>query len=255
MAGKHNKFNDLTGTCRGLSTTVLGLALLLGSTLALPAAARDDDRSRGSDEKKLTAEATESASGDSEIPSVLDSETEAMRALRLALYKQVNKARGGVGARRVERDAGFEAIAIEHARDMVERRYMAHRSPEGDGPRERVMAKFPDFIGIAGENIAMRTIRPREDADDTALAAVEAWIDSAPHRRNLFDQRHGHVGLGAAENGRAVYIVMLLASEPSLRPLPEPETEPEPDTEAGPGPETDDAADADPDADGLSPRP
>ncbi|WP_422364634.1 CAP domain-containing protein [Pyruvatibacter mobilis] len=249
MAGKHNKFNDLTGTCRGLSATALGLALLLGSTLALPAAARDDDRSRGSDEKKLTAEATESASGDSDITSVLDSET--MRALRLALYKQVNKARGGVGARRVERDAGFEAIAIEHARDMVERRYMAHRSPEGDGPRERVMAKFPDFIGIAGENIAMRTIRPREDADDTALAAVEAWIDSAPHRRNLFDQRHGHVGLGAAENGRAVYIVMLLASEPSLRPLPEPE----PETEAGPGPETDDAADADPDADGLSPRP
>lgn len=164
-------------------------------------------------------------------------ETESLSKLRRALYTEVNRARSSVGARRVKRDTGFEAIAREHARDMVARTYMSHRSPEGDGPRERVLAKFPDFIGIAGENIAMRSIRPNESVEDTALAAVEAWIDSAPHRKNLYDQRHGHVGLAAAENGRAIYIVMLLASEPSLRPpppKPEPQDAPNPDNEAPP---------------------
>lgn len=157
-------------------------------------------------------------------------ETQEIRTLRQALYKAVRRARSNSGARRVEQDEGFETIARRHARDMVERGYMAHRSPEGDGPRERVFAVFPDFVGIAGENIAMRSIRPDEDADDTALAAVEAWIDSPPHRKNLLDQRHGHVGIGVADNGKATYIVMLLASEPSYRPPPPPE--PRPDVES-----------------------
>lgn len=157
-------------------------------------------------------------------------ETEEVSELRKALYKAVSRARKSMGARKVQQDEGFETIARRHARDMVERGYMAHRSPDGDGPRERVFAIFPDFIGIAGENIAMRRIRPDESAADTALGAVEAWIDSPPHRKNLLDQRHGHVGIGVADNGRATYIVMLLASEPSYRPPPPPEPRPDPST-------------------------
>ncbi len=162
-------------------------------------------------------------------------ETDEIRTLRKALYKAVRRARSSSGARHVEQDEGFETIARRHALDMVERGYMAHRSPEGDGPRERVYAIFPDFVGIAGENIAMRSIRPDEDADETALAAVEAWMDSPPHRKNMLDQRHGHVGIGVADNGKATYIVMLLASEPSYRPPPPPE--PRPDIESIPGAE------------------
>ncbi len=154
-------------------------------------------------------------------------ETEEISELRKALYKAVSRARKSRGARQVKQDEGFETIARRHARDMVERGYMDHRSPEGDGPRERVFAIFPDFVGVAGENIAMRSIRPDESAADTALGAVEAWIDSPPHRKNLLDQRHGHVGIGVADNGRATYIVMLLASEPSYRPPPPPEPRPE----------------------------
>gem|GEM_PF-6128170 len=199
--------------------------MIAGLGLAMPqAVAQSGERNshRAAQEQSLPSNATnadEASAEPEEAP-----ETEEISTLRKALYTAVRKARSSSGARYVARDEGFEAIARRHARDMVERGYMAHRSPDGDGPRERVLGVFPDFIGIAGENIAMRTIRPDETAAQTALAAVEAWIDSAPHRKNLLDQRHGHVGIGAADNGRAVYIVMLLASEPSLRP-PEPEAE------------------------------
>jgi uncharacterized protein YkwD len=229
-----------------LSSKKLGAGLAAGALVAAlaaagvmsganPSFARDGDKRSTAHEKKYLPPDPEIAA---HAASLRDSESENLRALRLALYKEVNKARRSVGARQVERDAGFEAISIEHARDMVARTYMAHRSPEGDGPRERIMDKFPDFTGSAGENIAMRRIHPREDAQETALAAVEAWIDSPPHRKNLYEQRYGHVGLGAADNGRAVYIVMMLASEPSLRPLPEPE----PETEPGPAPAGADAS-------------
>ncbi len=165
-----------------------------------------------------------------EVP-VEEPETEAISELRQALYKAVNATRASAGARPVDRDSGFESVVRAHARDMVARTYMAHRSPDGDGPRERVLARFPDFLGIAGENIAMRTHREGESAADTATAAVEAWMDSPPHRKNLLDQRHGFAGISAADNGRAIYIVMLLTSEPSLRP-PEPDPIPQPRPES-----------------------
>jgi len=213
----------------------LGAVLLAGLMVAATghAAFAQGDRNPA----RTAPSVTESSSTASKAePEQQDApETEEVSTLRKALYTAVRRARSSSGARNVKRDEGFETIARRHARDMVERGYMDHRSPEGDGPRERVYAVFPDFVGIAGENIAMRSIRPDEDADDTALAAVEAWIDSPPHRKNLLDQRHGHVGIGVADNGKATYIVMLLASEPSYRPPPPPE--PRPDIESAPGAE------------------
>ncbi len=209
------------------------IALMVATSIGLDAtspAAAQSIKPSGQLERDAadTADHTDTDDPEAEEEPEDEPETEEISELRKALYKAVSRARKSMGAREVEQDEGFETIARRHARDMVERGYMAHRSPEGDGPRERVFAIFPDFVGIAGENIAMRRIRPDESAADTALGAVEAWVDSPPHRKNLLDQRHGHVGIGVADNGRATYIVMLLASEPSYRPPPPPEPRPEP---------------------------
>ncbi|MGD1934717.1 MAG: CAP domain-containing protein [Candidatus Phaeomarinobacter sp.] len=212
---------------QALIRTVLVATMATGSAHAAHA---QGDRNPGS-ARGDAAETTSDAAASTEKKDA--AETEEISSLRQALYTAVRRARSSSGARKVDRDEGFETSARRHARDMVERRYMDHRSPDGDGPRERVLAIFPDFIGIAGENIAMRSVRPDEDADDTALAAVEAWTDSPPHRKILLDQRHGHVGSGVADNGRATYIVLLLASAPSYRPPPPPEPRPEPETVPG----------------------
>lgn len=209
----------------------LMVAAAIGLGTASTAAAQSIRPS--SQHEREAAEAAERANTDdpeAEEEPQDEPETEEISELRKALYKAVSRARKSMGARKVQQDEGFETIARRHARDMVERGYMDHRSPDGDGPRERVFAIFPDFIGIAGENIAMRRIRPDESPADTALGAVEAWVESPPHRKNLLDQRHGHVGIGVADNGRATYIVLLLASEPSYRPPPPPEPRPDPGT-------------------------
>lgn len=218
----------------------LMVATLLGHGATSPAAAQSIKQSSQLEREAAdTADRADTDDPEAEEEPQDEPETEEISELRKALYTAVSRARKSMGARKVEQDEGFETIARRHARDMVERGYMAHRSPEGDGPRERVFAVFPDFIGIAGENIAMRRIRPDESAADTALGAVEAWVDSPPHRKNLLDQRHGHVGIGVADNGRATYIVMLLASEPSYRPPPPPEPRPEPSSVMIENPSTD----------------
>lgn len=147
------------------------------------------------------------------------------QALRDALYVEVNRARKAAGAEPVMRDTGFEDVAGRHADDMAARGYMAHQTPEGLTPRDRLTARFPDYIGVLGENLALRSHRPDETAAQAALATVEAWLDSAPHRRNMLDPRHTHAGLAAASGPLAVYVVMLLGSESSLAAPPPPEGE------------------------------
>lgn len=225
----HHPIEVISRSARVVALVALMAATSIGPGATSPAAAQSiKPSSQLERETENAADRADTDGPEAEEEPQDEPETEEISELRKALYTAVSRARKSMGARKVEQDEGFETIARRHARDMVERGYMAHRSPEGDGPRERVFAVFPDFIGIAGENIAMRRIRPDESAADTALGAVEAWVDSPPHRKNLLDQRHGHVGIGVADNGRATYIVMLLASEPSYRPPPPPEPRPEP---------------------------
>lgn len=229
LKASHHPIDVISRPAHIAALVALMVATLIALGATSPAAAQSIKPGNQLEREAAgAAESTDTDDPEAEEEPQDEPETEEISELRKALYKAVSRARKSMGARKVEQDEGFETIARRHARDMVERGYMAHRSPDGDGPRERVFAIFPDFVGVVGENIAMRSIRPDESAADTALGAVEAWVDSPPHRKNLLDQRHGHVGIGVADNGRATYIVMLLASEPSYRPPPPPEPRPEP---------------------------
>ncbi|CDO60169.1 hypothetical protein BN1012_Phect1956 [Candidatus Phaeomarinobacter ectocarpi] len=224
----HHPIDVISRPALVAALVALMVATSFGQDATSPAAAQSvKPSSQIEPETAEAADRTDTDDPEAEEEPRDEPETEEISELRKALYKAVSRARKSMGARKVKQDEGFETIARRHARDMVERVYMDHRSPEGDGPRERVFAIFPDFDGIIGENIAMRRIQPDASAAETALAAVEAWIGKVAHRENLLDQRHGHIGIGVADNGRATYIVMLLASEPSYRPPPPPEPRPE----------------------------
>lgn len=163
--------------------------------------------------------------------------------LEAALYKEINRVRAAAGAGPVYRDIGFEELARGHAEDMAARGYQSHVSPDGDGVRERLMGRFPDYIGAVGENIAVRGIRRNRTAEQRAAAAVDSWLDSPPHRENMLNPRHNWVGIGEAQDARVLLLVTLFGSETSglpdpSAPLPEPEAAddaPEQDGEAGGG--------------------
>ena len=81
----------------------------------------------------------------------------------------------------------LEEAATNKARDMLEKDYWAHSSPEGDSPWiffQQVNYQYQ----VAGENLA-------RDFYDTE-AMLKAWMNSKTHRENILDKRYEEIGIG-----------------------------------------------------------
>jgi len=84
-------------------------------------------------------------------------------------------------------DALLVRSARSHARDMVERGYFAHESPEGLTPFDRM--REAGFRGCTmAENIAAGQPSP--------ASVVEGWRDSPGHCANMLDSRFEQIGVG-----------------------------------------------------------
>jgi uncharacterized protein YkwD len=82
----------------------------------------------------------------------------------------------------------LDRIAQEHAEDMLARSYFGHQTPEGLGPSER--ARADGYRAGIGENIVEQRFSTQE--------ALEAWLNSPGHRRNILDPTSREMGLGLA---------------------------------------------------------
>ena len=102
-----------------------------------------------------------------------------------------NQARAKAGCRPVKVDKRLAAAAQKHSRDMVERRYFEHDSPDGHSFADRESAEgYPD---PGGENIAY--------GQKTAREVVTDWMHSASHRRNILDCSFTRIGVGLDSRG------------------------------------------------------
>jgi uncharacterized protein YkwD len=82
----------------------------------------------------------------------------------------------------------LDRVAQEHAEDMLARSYFGHRTPEGLDPSGRALAA--GYASGIGENIVEQRF--------SAGAALEAWLSSPGHRRNILDPSCREMGLGLA---------------------------------------------------------
>jgi uncharacterized protein YkwD len=100
----------------------------------------------------------------------------------------------------IRRDAGLtpfapnpllDRVSQEHAEDMLMRSYSGHQTPEGLGPSDR--ARADGYRAGIGENIVEQRFSVEE--------ALEAWLRSPGHRRNILDPGCREMGLGLALGG------------------------------------------------------
>jgi uncharacterized protein YkwD len=96
----------------------------------------------------------------------------------------LERAKAGCAALRVEPE--LQTAAQLHSRDMADRRYFSHTSPEGRGPGDRAAAQ--GYATWSGENIA--------SGYPTPAAVVAAWMNSAGHRANILNCRSRSTGVG-----------------------------------------------------------
>ncbi|MEU8522919.1 sigma-70 family RNA polymerase sigma factor [Streptomyces sp. NBC_01216] len=132
--------------------------------------------------------------------------TPASTAARPSLARQVadlvNAHRAEARCAPLRLDDRLTAAARAHARDMVDRGYFEHESPEGRHADDRIAAAGYD-VGPWAENLHRG---PRG-----AATVVEDWMDGSIHEENMLDCRYRDMGLAAVPGPQGTVWVQTLA--------------------------------------------
>ncbi|MCW5848585.1 MAG: CvpA family protein [Anaerolineae bacterium] len=113
----------------------------------------------------------------------LDAEEEMLRL--------VNEERGRVGIAALVMDDRLRALAQTHSRDMFQRGYFSHYTPDRLSPFDR-MDQFGIRYLTAGENLALAP---------TTQAAMRGLMNSPGHRANILSPSFRRIGIGAMDGG------------------------------------------------------
>ena len=119
------------------------------------------------------------------------------RALVRAVFCEVNSMRAAHELRSLRRSGRLSRAAGRHARDMLRRRYFAHRSPEGTSVLRRVRRAGYGADGqavVAGELIGLGFAGVPWPL--TPVRLVWKWLASPSHRRVLVSRHFRELGIG-----------------------------------------------------------
>lgn len=122
---------------------------------------------------------------------------ESAAAAEQAVLCLVNAERKQQGLRTLDADKRLRTAARAHARDMVQRAYFAHESPDGRTITDRIRATgyLDDANGwTVGENLAWGA-----GALSSPRSIVVSWMNSAGHRENLLRRSFREAGFGVVE--------------------------------------------------------
>lgn len=109
-------------------------------------------------------------------------------SMRAAVIRLTNVERAKVGCPALRSNAALNRAAQRHSSDMAHHGFVEHTGTDGSS-----LANRAEEAGYTG----WRTLAENVLADrDTAVAAVDSWMDSAEHRANIFNCSLTHVGIG-----------------------------------------------------------
>lgn len=108
-----------------------------------------------------------------------------------AALQLVNAARAESGLGDLVLDNALSAAAESHAEDLARREIMSHYGEDGSSPHDRAEASGYQAIRI-GENVS--------GGQRSTAEAIDAWLDSAPHRRTLLMPEARDMGIALVED-------------------------------------------------------
>lgn len=102
-------------------------------------------------------------------------------------------------------DRALTQVAVDHASNMVRWGYFSHVTPDGETLRDRVRAGGVPATEV-GENIQRNSHPP----DEAIPVALEWFMSSSPHRRNILHPTHNRIGVGIVEGPPGMYTIVLV---------------------------------------------
>jgi uncharacterized protein YkwD len=103
----------------------------------------------------------------------------------------INQEREIRGLSEIKMDDPLREVAREHSKDMFERGYFSHYTPEGLSPFDRLRNAGIIYV-YAGENLAL--------APDVKKAE-QGLMDSEGHRENILNPNFNKIGIGVIDAG------------------------------------------------------
>lgn len=144
------------------------------------------------------------------------------------LHAQINKVRKKHGLAALAWSDALTRIAVKHSRDMANRNYLSHDSPEGKDFSFRYrqggyvcVIRVGKMVYTGAENIAlshlynsMTTVNGIayfnwNSAQEIAQRTVDGWMNSPGHRENILMPDWQHEGIGIeieSSPGNKIYI-------------------------------------------------
>ncbi len=137
----------------------------------------------------------------------VDATRERASTIEQVVMSLTNDVRIGRRLPRLDASAALAAIARRHSRDMLDRGYFDHCTPEGLHSSDRI-ARGGLTFDATGENIYMVKDAGAGPAD-LASAMVSGWMKSRGHRANILAPDYRVVGVGVAATSRIVLATQL----------------------------------------------
>jgi uncharacterized protein YkwD len=128
-------------------------------------------------------------------------------SLERQAFVLVNKKREENGLRDLEWSDQLESVARLHSDNMAEYQFFSHKGLDNKYVSDRADAAHVGAWRSIGENIAFM-----RGFSDPVAEAVELWLDSASHRRNLMDPnwKESAIGVGVAQDGSVYFTQVFL---------------------------------------------
>lgn len=141
--------------------------------------------------------------------------------VKTVLFDLVNKERKGLGMEPLKENPQLDQAAYLKAKDILEKDYFSHWSPEGISPW--YWFKISNYqYKAAGENLAIGFLDSEE--------VYQAWLNSPSHRANLLNPAYKEMGIAILKGdfqGNETTVVVQLFGTPLAEEKPKVITEPE----------------------------
>ncbi|MDF2865277.1 MAG: SCP-like extracellular [Clostridia bacterium] len=113
------------------------------------------------------------------------------------VLKYINEARAANSLPALTKDWKLADIAQRKSNEMVEKDYFLHTSPTYGTPFD-MMKNFGITYKTAGENLA---------GNSDMKAAVDSWMNSEGHRKNILSNSYNYIGIGVTKSEKYGYVI------------------------------------------------
>jgi uncharacterized protein YkwD len=126
--------------------------------------------------------------------------TNAMQSLEASLLVEVNGLRREHGLVALRLSSKLSLAARQHSTEMAARGYFSHSSADGSHFDRRIARFYPmgrRRYWSVGENLLWSS------PDVDAAGALQMWLDSPEHRKNMLTARWREIGIAAVHSAAA----------------------------------------------------